>query len=62
MIAGESGATFIHRVLYGNHPNFCHHLLRLKRDAFIHPVNVMIEKQLLDERCFLKVAEIVAIS
>lgn len=29
MIGGESGATFIHRVLYGNCPNFCHQLLCL---------------------------------
>lgn len=62
MIGGESGAPFIHQVLYGNRPNFCHQLLHLNRDAFVHPVNVMIEKQLLDEGCFLKVVEIVVIS
>ncbi|KAJ8431350.1 hypothetical protein Cgig2_002073 [Carnegiea gigantea] len=61
MIGRESGARFIHRVLYGNRLDFYHQLLRLDRDAFIHLVNLMIEKQLLDEGHYLKVAEIVAI-
>ena len=54
-IGGESGATFIHPVLYDNRPDFCHQLLCLDRDAFIHLVNnIMIEEQLLDEGHFLK--------
>ncbi|KAJ8424778.1 hypothetical protein Cgig2_008846 [Carnegiea gigantea] len=62
MIGGESEAMFIHRVLYCDRPNFCQPLLCLKRDAFIHPANVMIVKQLLDEGCFVRATEIIVIT
>ena len=62
MIGEESEAMFIHRVLYRDCLNFCQPLLCLERDAFIHPVNVMIAKQLLDKGCFVRATEIVLIS
>ncbi|KAJ8421346.1 hypothetical protein Cgig2_027954 [Carnegiea gigantea] len=62
MIGEESGGTFIHRVLNGCQTDFCRQLLRLDQDAFIHLVNVIIEKRLIDEGRFIKTAEIVAIS
>ncbi|KAJ8446922.1 hypothetical protein Cgig2_013223 [Carnegiea gigantea] len=49
-------------VLYGNLLDFYRQLLHLKQDAFIHLVNIMIEKQLLDEGHFVKAAKIVAIT
>ncbi|KAJ8434569.1 LOW QUALITY PROTEIN: hypothetical protein Cgig2_014400 [Carnegiea gigantea] len=62
IIGDESGRTFIHRVLNGYRAYVCRQLLRLDRDAFIHLVNVIIEKCLIDEGRFIKVVEIVATS
>ncbi|KAJ8424846.1 hypothetical protein Cgig2_009134 [Carnegiea gigantea] len=61
-IGEESGGAFIHRVLNSTREDFCQQLLRLERDAFIHLVNVIIESRAIDEGCFIKIAEIVALS
>ena len=42
--------------------DFCRQLLRLDRDAFIHLVNVIIDSRAIDEGCFIKKTEIVALS
>ena len=60
IIGGESGGPFIHRVLNSTREEFCRRLLRLDQDAFIHLVNVIVERRAINEGRFIKVAEIVA--
>ena len=62
MIGEESGGAFIYQVLNSTREDFCRQLLRLDRDAFIHLVNVIIERRATDEGRFIKIAEIVAVS
>ncbi|KAJ8434074.1 hypothetical protein Cgig2_007589 [Carnegiea gigantea] len=57
MIGGESGGAFIHRVLNSTQEDFYRQLLRLDRDAFIHLLNVIIERRSIDEGRFIKIVE-----
>ncbi|KAJ8442943.1 hypothetical protein Cgig2_019516 [Carnegiea gigantea] len=61
-IGGESGAKYIHRLLNGNRPDLYRKVLHLDKDVFTHLVNIFIERRLLKEGLFIKVAEIVAIT
>ena len=61
MIGGESGGSFMHRVLNSTRADFCRQLLWLDQDAFIHLVNFIIERRAIDEGRFIKIAEIVAL-
>lgn len=54
MIGGESGGSFIHRVLNSTRTDFCRQLLRLDRDAFIHLVNIIVERRAIDKGRFIK--------
>uniref|UniRef100_A0A803MUM5 DUF8040 domain-containing protein n=1 Tax=Chenopodium quinoa TaxID=63459 RepID=A0A803MUM5_CHEQI len=57
---GENGAEFIHRLLTET-PTECQIQLRLDRNMFIQLVNLMIERDLLHDAKYVKVAEQVGI-
>ena len=61
MIGGESAESFIHQVLNSTRADFRRQLLWLDQDAFIYLVNVTMEMRTIDDRRFIKVAEIVAL-
>ncbi|KAJ8445670.1 LOW QUALITY PROTEIN: hypothetical protein Cgig2_007146 [Carnegiea gigantea] len=61
-ICGESGANYIHKLLYGNRPYLCRKVFRLGKDAFTHLVSIFMERGLLKEDRFVKLTEIVAIN
>ncbi|XP_021737775.1 uncharacterized protein LOC110704293 [Chenopodium quinoa] len=59
-IGGESGSAYITRLLTV-HPGLFKEQLRLERDMFVRLVQLMIEKNLLSDGRFVKVAEQVGI-
>jgi len=61
-ICGKSGANYIHKLLYGNHPYLCRKVFCLDKDVFTHLVSIFRERGLLKEDHFVKAAEIVVIT